>query len=195
MPGGPYWNHSPRNRYRTAVSTANAALLGVLLYERTGLRSDLGWSERAYAWSWRCLGDGVGLVADHIDAAGKVSPAIHSYNQGAMIATAVNLYRVTRERRYLDDALRTADASLAAFHSALGTGEPASFLAIFYADLLPLMPISGSDAIRGEMAAFAGRAWSKERDPATGLFHFGHTVATLLDQAAMVQVYVELART
>jgi hypothetical protein len=43
MPGGSYWNHSAANRYRTAVSTATGALLAVLLYERTGLGSDLRW--------------------------------------------------------------------------------------------------------------------------------------------------------
>ena len=56
MPGGSYWNHSARNRYRTAVSTANAALLGVLLYERTAEKSELRWAERAYGWSRRPRG-------------------------------------------------------------------------------------------------------------------------------------------
>jgi hypothetical protein len=44
------------------------------------------------------------------------------------------------------------------------------------------------------MEAFADEAWKKARDPKTGLFHFSGRPATLLDQAAMVQVYAELAR-
>ena len=78
---------------------------------------------------------------------------------------------------------------------ALATGEPASFLAIFYQDLVPLMPLADAGSIRHDLAAFAARAWADERDPTTGLFHFGHTYATLLDQSAMVEVYAELATT
>jgi hypothetical protein len=193
MPGGKYWKRSPGSRYRTAVSTVNAALLAVLLYERTSRRSDLGWAERAYAWSERCLGTGSGLVADHIDANGKVTADIHSYNQGAIVATAVNLYRATHEHRYLAEALRTTDAALQAFHDPTVAGDGAPFLAIFYGDLAQMIPLANSDVIQQAIVSFADRAWARERDPTTGLFAFGHTQPTLLDQAAMVQVYAELA--
>jgi hypothetical protein len=195
MPGGKYWNRSPRARYRTAVSTANGALLAVLLYERTHRPRDLAWAEKAYAWTADCLGTGGGgLIADHIDAAGNVTTAIHSYNQGAMVATAVNLYRVTHRHAYLATAVRIADASLATFQNPLDSGEEASMLSIYYGDLLTLTPIARGAVIRRAVTSFADRAWLEERDPATGLFHFGHTLATLLDQSAMVQLYAELAR-
>ena len=194
MPGGKYWNRSPRARYRSAVSTANGALLAVLLYDQTHRRADLAWAKKAYAWTADCLGTGDGLIADHIDAAGNVTVAIHSYNQGAMVATAVDLYRVTHRHAYLADALRIADASLAAFQDPLGSGEEASMLSIYYGDLMTLAPIARGGEISRAVTSFANRAWAEERDPATGLFHFGHTLATLLDQSAMVQVYAELAR-
>ena len=120
--------------------------------------------------------------------------AIHSYNQGAAIATAVDLFRVTRRRRYLTDAIRTADASLTAFRDPLPAGDNVSMLAIFYSDLLALAPFTRSAEIHAAIEAFADRAWSQYRDPSTGLFHFGETLATLLDQAAMVQIYADLAR-
>jgi hypothetical protein len=194
MPGGLYWDHSVRNRYRTAVSTANAALLAALIYQHTHLAADLRFAERGYAWTERCLGERDGLVGDHIDASGTVVAALHSYNEGAMVALALRLYRATRQPGYLHAALRTARAALARFGRALGTGEPASFMAIFYGDLFPLIGLPGGQAIRGDLASFAERAWLDERDPVTGLFQFGHTKATLLDQAAMVQIYAELAR-
>jgi hypothetical protein len=193
MPGGKYWKRSPGSRYRTAVSTVNAALLAVLLYEQTSRKSDLDWAERAYAWSERCLGTGTGLIADHIDANGNVADDIHSYNQGALIATAVNLYRATHDHRYLADAIRTTDAALQAFRDPIAAGDGAPFLAIFYGDLAQMIPLANTGVIQQAIASFADRAWAQERDPRTGLFHFGHTKATLLDQAAMVQVYAELA--
>jgi hypothetical protein len=195
MPRGKYWNRSPGSRYRAAVSTVNAALLGVLLYEHTGRRADLRWSERAYRWSQRCLGTPDALLADHIDAQGNVTPDIHSYNQGALVAAAVDLYRATGSRRYLADAVRTANASLAAFRDPLHSDDAPIFLAIYYGDLLQLAPYARGAEIRAAVNSFASQAWAQGRDPATGLFHFGHTFSTLLDQAAMVQVYAELALT
>jgi Glycosyl hydrolase family 76 len=194
MPGGKYWNRSPRSRYRTSVSTLNAALLGVLLFQRTHMASDLRWGEKAYAWTRRCLGTTDGLVADHIDANGNITSSIHSYNEGAAIATAVALYRATHKHRYLVDAIRTADASIRAFHDPLATGDNVSMLAIYYRDLLTLAPLARSAEIHAAISAFGDETWSNNRSPTTGLFQFGETYSTLLDQAAMVQIYAELAR-
>ena len=192
-PGGVYWIRSRRNHDRTAVSTANGALIGGLLFQRTHLRYYLDWARRAYRWSQRCLGTPAGLVSDHIDKAGAIDTRTWSYNQGAMIATGVSLYRATGERRYLNEAERTANAALAMLKDPLHSGEPASFLAIFYRDLLQLNAIAPSRNDRAAVESFANAVWTWERNANTGLFYFGHTNATLLDQAAMVQVYAALA--
>jgi hypothetical protein len=194
MPGGKYWNRSALSRYRTSVSTLNGALLAVLVFQRTRDAADLRWAEKAYAWTRRCLGTADGLIADHIDAAGNVTSSVYSYNQGAAVATAVDLYRATGRRQYLADAIHTADAAIATFRDPVPSGDNASMLAIFYSDLLALAPFTRSAEIHAAIEAFADRAWSQYRDPSTGLFHFGETLATLLDQAAMVQIYADLAR-
>jgi hypothetical protein len=194
MPGGTYWNRSPSSRYRTAVSTMNGALLAVLLFQRTHVIGDLRWAEKAYAWTMRCLATSNGLIADHIDANGNVTTSVHSYNQGAAIATAVNLYRATHDRAYLTEAIRTADGSLSAFRDPLASGDNASMLAIFFSDLLTLAPLVRGRAIHTAIQTFGDEAWTNNRNPATGLFQFGETSATLLDQAAMVQIYAELAQ-
>ena len=67
-------------------------------------------------------------------------------------------------------------------------------LSIYYGDLMTLAPIARGGEISRAVTSFADRAWAGERDPGTGLFHFGHSLATLLDQSAMVQLYAELAR-
>jgi hypothetical protein len=173
----------------------NGALLAVLLFQRTHVSSDLRWAKKAYAWTMRCLGTGNGLIADHIDGNGNVTTSVHSYNQGAAIATAVNLYRITHDREYLADAVRTAEASLIAFRDPLTSGDSASMLAIYYSDLLALAPLVHNSAIHTAIQAFGDGAWLNNRNQTTGLFQFGETSATLLDQAAMVQIYAELART
>jgi hypothetical protein len=192
-PGGVYWIRSRRNHDRTAVSTANGALIGALLYQRTHVQYYLDWARRAYRWSQRCLGTPSGLVSDHINDAGTVDTRPWSYNQGAMIAAGVNLYRATGERRYLLDAEHTANAAVAMLKDPLNSAEPASFLAIFYRDLLELAAVDHSRQDRAAVESFANVVWTRERNASTGLFYFGHTNATLLDQAAMVQVYAALA--
>jgi len=110
-----------------------------------------------------------------------------------MIATAVGLFRATGDRHYLNDAEKDADATLAKLGDPLASGEPAVFLAIFYRDLLELSAVDSGRNDRAALARFANEAWTKARDPKTGIFHFSHNIGTLLDQAAMVQIYASLA--
>jgi hypothetical protein len=192
-PGGVFWKRVGANHDRNTVTTANAALLALGLYARGGPSWYLTWAKMAYEWTQSCLGRPDGLVRDHIDLSGRIEPSTWSYNQGAMIAAAVRLFRATGAKRYLADATRTADAALHQFRDPLGSGEPPFFLAIFYRDLLELGRVVPSRDDRAAMQAFADEAWAKSRSPETGLFRFGSRRPTLLDQAAMVQIYALLA--
>ena len=187
-PGGVFWTRTGANHDRNTVTTANSALLALDLYELTHSPTYLRYAQMAYDWTQHCLGRSDGLVNDHLDLNGNVDAHTWSYNQGAMIAAGVRLYRATGARRYLTDATRTANAALASLRDPLASGEPPFFLAIFYRDLLELRPD------RSSIQRFAEEAWTKARDPKTGLFHFGGRQPTLLDQAGMVQIYAELAR-
>jgi hypothetical protein len=111
-----------------------------------------------------------------------------------MIASGVLLYLATGTRRYLEDAEQTANAALREIGDPLASGEPPVFLAIFYRDLLMLTAVDrGRATDRAAVEQFGDEAWSHARDPRTGLFSFSGRGPTLLDQAAMVQVYAELA--
>jgi hypothetical protein len=192
-PGGVFWTRLGANRDRNTVTTANAALLALDLYEPSGKKAYLTFARRAYDWTKSCLGRQDGLIADHIDLHGRVDWTTWSYNQGAMIAAAVGLYHATGERRYIADAQRIASAALKEFRNPLGSGEPPVFLAIFYRDLRRLDAVAPRRAYQAAEQAFAEAAWAQARDPRTGLFRFGGRQPTLLDQAAMVQIYAELA--
>jgi predicted alpha-1,6-mannanase (GH76 family) len=192
-PGGVFWKRTGVNHDRNTVTTANSALLALTLYKSSPRPGYLLWAQRAYSWAKTCLGTGNGLVADHVDLAGRIDPHTWSYNQGAMIATAVRLFQLTGQRQYLSDAEQDADATLAKLGNPLASGEPAVFLAIFYRDLLGLSAVDPKRNDRAAVATFADEAWAKARDPKTGIFHFGHNVGTLLDQAAMVQIYALLS--
>jgi Glycosyl hydrolase family 76 len=192
-PGGVFWTRLGVNRDRNTVTTANAALLALDLYGRSRKQTYLTFARRAYEWTKSCLGRQDGLIGDHIDLRGSVDWTTWSYNQGAMIAAAVGLYRATGERGYIAGAQRIATAALKAFAKPLGSGEPPVFLAIFYRDLRQLNAVAPRRAYQAAEEAFADAAWAQARDPRTGLFRFDGRQPTLLDQAAMVQIYAELA--
>ena len=192
-PGGVFWTRLGANHDRNTVTTANAALLALHLYRVSHSSVYLAWARRAFAWTEKCLGGPGGLVADHIDLQGQVDPHTWSYNQGAMIAAGVQLFEATGQHRYLTDAVRTANSSLKEIGDPLGSGEPPVFLAIFYRDLLELSALVGGRHDLDALRTFGDEAWDKARDPRTGLFRFAGREPTLLDQAAMVQVYAELA--
>jgi predicted alpha-1,6-mannanase (GH76 family) len=192
-PGGIFWTNSVSNHDRNAVTTANAALLALQLYGIEHTPWYLAFAVKAYEWTTSCLGRPDGLIADHTNRGGRIDPTVWSYNQGAMIAAGVDLYLTTGNRRFLQAANRTAAAELRRLGNPLGADDDPAFLAIFYRDLRTLIAADPNTGVRSSIERFASEAWTKARNPATGLFYFGGRGSTLLEQAAMVQIYAELA--
>lgn len=193
-PGGVYWARTPAIGDRNTVSTASAAKLGAELYLATKNRHYLRWAATMYSWVRRCLAGPNGLFWDHIDAGGHVDRTQWSYNQGAMIGAAVLLFRATRNPRYLVDAQFVADAAVASFRPFAMSREPPYFLAIFFNDLSRLARTEPASHYDADVRMYATNVWKNNRDPATGLFHFGgRKQVQLLEQAAMVRVYADLA--
>jgi predicted alpha-1,6-mannanase (GH76 family) len=204
-PGGVRWVDASFNGDRALDSTGGLAKLAVQLYDATGRRNQsyLDWAIQAYNWSKQYLLGSSGLYSNSVRADGTVDSTLWIYNQGIMIGAGVVLQRVTGRTAYLDDATRLADASLAAFgtdpyfstgHGAY-TGR-AIFNAIFFRNLLLLYAVTRDEIYRHAMQAYADAVWS---DPAvhnatTNLFRLsGESRYSLLDQAAMVQVFALLS--
>jgi len=191
--GGVFWTRDPSNSDRNTVSTANGALLALDLYRATNRSRYLAWAKTMYGWVNRCLAQPDGLYADHVSRTGKVAPAEWSYNQGAMIAAAAGLYTATGDRAYLAQANAIAQTALARFEPTNFSGEPSAFVAIFFRDLKRLAGVSPSVSYRDAAQRYADSRWSTVRDPRTGLFHAKGSAATLLDQAAVVELYAQLS--
>jgi len=185
-PGGVFWARPPLQQIRTTVSTANAALVALRLYETTRRRSYLAWAERMYGWVRQCLAAPDGLYFDHLDSRGKVSKHEWTYNQGAMIAAGVLLARATGQRTYLEQAEASAEAALARYGASGFRGEPPIFVAIFFGDLSLLESVMPLRAYRTEL-----RSYLRRRIPLRPDGHFG---SSLIFQAAAVQLYSDAAR-
>ena len=192
-PGGVFWTRAATPDHRNTVSTANGALLALQLYGVTHAPAYLAWAQRMADWVQRCLRAPDDLFWDHVDSAGNLDPTEWSYNQGAMIGVDALLYRASGTRSYLDDAERIAAAAVAHFRTSADT-EPPVFRAIFFRNLLLLEEIDPHASYRDVAANYAEDAWTRLRDPHTGLFRVDRRrPVQLLEQAAFVQIYALLA--
>ena len=180
-PGGVFWARSPLSQIRTTVSTANAALVALRLYQATGKRNYLAWAQRMYGWVARCLAGRNRLYYDDLDSLGNVSKQEWTYNQGAMIAAGGLLARATGQRTYLDQARASAKAALAHYAASGYKAEPPIFVAIFFGDLNLTQHVAQLPTYR---TALRGYLRSHVRLRPDG--HFG---SSLLFQAAAVQLY------
>jgi hypothetical protein len=62
-------------------------------------------------------------------------------------------------------------------------------------NLLLLGAADGDPRWRVAVQAYADAAWATARDPLTGVFRFGRPRGSLLEQAALTQIYALLAAT
>ncbi len=129
-----------------------------------------------------------------------------SYNQGVMIGANVLRYLLTTNNTYLTQAVGIAGKALNYYGNF--TGQPPSFNAMLFQNLLMLYPYASSSlqtSILQTMQSYGDWAWNNTsaRNPKTNLFYFNDAgqptagpgqAAQLRDQGAMTQFYAMLAR-
>lgn len=109
--GGIYWNKNRANKNTPA--NAPASIIASRMYQVNHDPADLDWAKKIYQWQKTNLVDPVsGLVWDGLDATGTNKDWKFTYNQGVYIGAGVELYKITGEAVYLNDALKTANNSL-----------------------------------------------------------------------------------
>ncbi len=198
-PGGVFWAQARANptRDRNTVSNAPTAQLALHLHELTGERAYLDWARRAFGWVEDTLRDPEDtLYWDHLKLDGTIERTKWSYNQGTMLGAATLLHRATDD----PDALARARAIAAQALEYYGTDErlwrqDPPFNAIFFRNLRLLGDTSGDHGFYlPTLVAYAERAWTRSREPRTGLVGFGRRGRVeLLTQAAAVQLFATIA--
>ena len=114
MGGGIAWRKSQLG-YKNTPANAPACILAARLYTETGSSDYLTWAKKIYVWQKETLVDPeTGLVYDgsnsNGDGAVQTDPGwSFAYNQGTFIGAALELYAITNENAYLQDAIRTAN--------------------------------------------------------------------------------------
>jgi predicted alpha-1,6-mannanase (GH76 family) len=111
--GGMAWRKS-QLYYKNIPTTGNMCILASRFYKLQNKPEDLAFAKNLYDWMKTNLVNGAGEVQDGINRNndGKVDNWIFTYNQGLFIGSAVELYNITKNQAYLQDAILTANNAL-----------------------------------------------------------------------------------
>ncbi|NLR60491.1 glycosyl hydrolase family 76 [Chitinophaga polysaccharea] len=114
--GGIHWNKDKSKNYKNTPANAPACIIACRMYAVTQNPDDIAWAKKIYDWEKSTLVDPAsGLVWDGInqDGSGQVTKNWNfTYNQGVFIGAGVELYKLTGQNIYLNDALKTANNTL-----------------------------------------------------------------------------------
>ena len=122
--GGIYWlesvsegcNGEP-NCIKAANTTAYGSFVASELYKETHTENYLTFAKRTYQWNYNTLRDSSdNLYWNDIHiTTGQVNPQKWTYNAAMMIMSGVNLYEITNESTYLEQAISTARSAFSKF--------------------------------------------------------------------------------
>jgi predicted alpha-1,6-mannanase (GH76 family) len=149
--GGISWNKGSLWS-KNACSNGPACILAARLYEQFGNDSDKAWALKIYDWEKNTLfNSSTGAINDNLNAqTGVISNYTSTYNQGTFIGSAVELYNITNDKFYLNDAIKAANYTINNLTSnrilnTEGTGDLALFKGIFIRYLTELIQNPGLD--------------------------------------------------
>jgi predicted alpha-1,6-mannanase (GH76 family) len=113
--GGIAWERNNNVWSKNACSNGPACILAARLYRETGEEAYRNWAIKIYEWERKTLyNTGIGVVYDNINGqtGEKNTTWNFTYNQGTFVGSGVELHQITGEKKYLDDAVLTANYTL-----------------------------------------------------------------------------------
>lgn len=112
--GGFYWRKDRTNKNTPA--NAPACILAARLYRLNNNNADLDWAKKTYAWLKTHMIKSNGDVWDGISSFNPVSydTRLFTYNYGTVIGSALELFLITGDQQYKNDAIKVATAAVSA---------------------------------------------------------------------------------
>jgi len=104
--GGMWWKNTER-KSKNACDNFPAVITACNLHRLTRERKYLDTAKSLYSWArGKFFDEATGAVYDNVNSEGRLTRWDFSYNIGTFIGSALRLYRATRERTYMDDAIK-----------------------------------------------------------------------------------------
>jgi len=206
--GGIYWCEQ-RKRSKNTCSNAPGSVLAFKIFEATKDSAFFHQGLELYNWTKKNLQDPEDkLYWDNINLNGQIGKAKYPYNSGQMLQSAVLLYKLTKDRKYLQEAQDIAEVSINYFTKDFTTGNGKTFRLIkpgnvwFVAVMMRgFMELYHQDHNKKYLETFnlnLDYAWKNARDE-NGLFSDNwdgssvRPLKALLNQAAFVEMYASVA--
>ena len=189
--GGLYWKEGDKTTKNTC-SNGPGILVALQLYKITKEKHYLDTALVLYRWVNEYLQAPQGIYYDNIkNPSLKIDSAFYTYNTGTMLQANVILYGITHKKKYLDEAYRVADAAEKHFYR--NNKLPGNYW--FNAVLLRgYQELYALDKKKQRLQFFiddADRIWREEKDD-NDLVGNKNKRKTLIDQAAMIEIYARI---
>lgn len=192
---------------KPACSNGKATVLALKIYEATNDKEYLETGKRFYDWMMKYLrDDSLNIIWNALlTGNGEIQKHAYTYNTGTMIQSAVRLYRLTSEKKYLDDARSLAEGSYRFYVKHTPQGIPYIsdlpwFVVVLFRGYHELYEIDKNPKYVNAIIESANWAWVNARDNA-GLIYNDWTGRKdeyskpkwLLDESCMTELYTRVA--
>lgn len=206
--GGIYWCEETKNEKNTC-SNAPAAVFAFKLFDVTQDSSYYAKGLELYQWTKENLQDPTDyLYLDNIKLNGQIDSTKYAYNSGQMIQASVQLYNITNDSNYLEEAKNIAESAYNFFFENYTPSNHKQFNILkkgnvwFSAVMLRgYIELYKADKNRKYIDCFKDNlnyAWDHARE-SNGLFNDDFAGQTkddrkwVLTQAAMIEMYARIA--
>jgi len=179
-PGGNWWDKA--HTQKATASNAGPVISALILYERTKEARYRDYGIKLYNF-WRSyeVNNSTGQVVDHLVVpSGQQVWWSFTYNQGLMIGAAIEMYKVTGNRNYLNDANLVArfmannQVQSGVLHDCGNPpgGDCPNFKGIGYKYLAQLEKLQGTGQYKAVLSNSVNSLWTRARNTGTGLFNY-----------------------
>ena len=189
--GGLYWKEDEKTSKNTCSNGPNI-LVSLELYQATKEKKYLDTALLVYNWTNKNLRGTDGIYYDAIRVATlKIDSAAYTYNTGTMLESNVLLYKITKDKKYLNEAKFIAAAAEKRFYKNDKLPDHYWFNAVLLRGYLALYAVEKNASRLAFLINDAERIWKTERDERNLLGK--ETDKTLLQQAGILEIYARLA--
>jgi hypothetical protein len=190
--GGLYWKEGDLKEKNTC-SNGPAALVALQMYEATKKKVYLDTALQIYHWVNKRLQAPEGYYWDGLRMEkNTINTNTYTYNSGTMLEANVKLYHITKDKKYLLEAQRIAEASYNHFfHNGRFPHATYWFNAVLLRGYIALYKVDKNRKYIDAMQQEADAVWNNERD-ANNLLG-PHKDKDVLGQGGMIEIYARLA--
>ena len=188
--GGLYWKEFDSTTKNTC-SNGPGVLLALQLYKATQQEKYLDTAMLLYNWVNKNLKSPDGLFFDNIKLPSKeIDKRKFTYNLGTMLQSNVQLYNITKDKKYLIAAQRQADAGLKYFYKNNLFPDNYWFNAVLLRGYVELYRVDKKNVYIKDFKTYVNKVWRLQKDNKNLIGK--HSVKSLIDQAGYLEMLVRL---